>query len=57
MNERDDIMRKAMRAKVEQNEDVFKLLKGTGRRKLVFAGEDTHWGIGHERTGKVIYIS
>ena len=43
-----------MWAKVEQHEDVCRLLKGTGRRRLVFSGEDTHWGIGYDRTGKVI---
>ena len=53
---RNDVMERAMRAKVEQHEDVCKLLKGTGERRLIFSGEDTYWGIGHDRTGKVIYF-
>ena len=56
MNERNDVMERAMRAKVEQHEDVCRLLKGTGERRLIFSGEDTYWGIGHDRTGKVIYF-
>ena len=53
---RDNVMKEAMWAKVEQHEDVRRLLKGTGRRRLVFSDEDTHWGIRHDRTGKVIYF-
>eukprot|EP00800_Vazella_pourtalesii_P004271 TRINITY_DN145_c0_g1_i15.p1 TRINITY_DN145_c0_g1~~TRINITY_DN145_c0_g1_i15.p1 ORF type:complete len:863 (+),score=101.55 TRINITY_DN145_c0_g1_i15:42-2591(+) len=49
---RDNVMKEAMWAKVEQHEDVCRLLKGTGRRRLVFSDEDTHWGIRHDRTGE-----
>ena len=56
LDTRDDVMKRAMWAKVEQHEDVSKLLKGTGKRRLVFSGEDPHWGIGHDRTGKVLYF-
>ncbi|KAI6657310.1 hypothetical protein LOD99_58 [Oopsacas minuta] len=51
-NARNEIMLKAMSAKIDQHEDVRKKLENTGNRKLLFAAQDIHWGIGKDANGK-----
>lgn len=50
---KDDIMRKALEAKFNQCEDLKKLLKDTGTKKLIEASpKDSYWGHGRDKKGK-----
>ena len=48
-------MHKAINAKIEQHESVMNMLKGTGNRRLMFAAQDTHWGVGPDNNGRVYF--
>jgi len=50
---KDDIMRKAVRAKFETHDDLREILLATGDRELIEnAPRDYYWGCGALRTGK-----
>jgi len=50
---KDDVMRRAVRAKFEQNPDIRAILLGTGDEELIEdAPNDAYWGCGAEGTGK-----
>lgn len=50
---KDDVMRRAVRAKFEQNADIGDVLLSTGDAHLVEdAPNDYYWGCGADRTGK-----
>lgn len=49
---RDDVMRKALRAKFEQNKDLKELLLSTEGRPLYEATTDPYWGQGRNKKGK-----
>jgi ribA/ribD-fused uncharacterized protein len=50
---RDDVMRKALAAKFEQNPSLKKMLIDTGNRPLVEANPtDSYWGYGRNKKGK-----
>ena len=50
---KDEIMRKALLAKFTQNDDLKKLLKDTGAKKIIEASpKDAYWGWGRDRKGK-----
>lgn len=50
---KDDIMRRAVRAKFEQNPDIRAVLLGTGGEELIEdAPGDYYWGCGAEGIGK-----
>jgi len=50
---KDDVMRRAVRAKFEQNPDIRAILLGTGDEELIEdALNDDYWGRGAEGTGK-----
>ncbi|MBN1966275.1 MAG: NADAR family protein [Anaerolineae bacterium] len=50
---KDDMMRRAVRAKFEQNEDIREVLLGTGNEDLVEATtHDTYWGCGSDGAGQ-----
>ena len=50
---KDDVMRRAVRAKFEQHEDIRAVLLGTGDEELIEAApNDYYWGCGAEGTGK-----
>jgi len=52
-NVKDDVMRKAVKAKVYQHLDVFNFLMSTGNQVLIEASPtDYYWGEGDLRTGK-----
>ncbi len=52
---KDDIMRRAVRAKFEQNPDIRAVLLGTGDAELIEnAPHDYYWGCGADGTGKNI---
>ena len=47
-------MDKAINAKIEQHESVMNSLRETGNRRLMFAAQDNHWGIGTDNNGRVL---
>ena len=50
---KDDVMRRAVRAKFEQHDDIRAVLLGTGEEELVEAvPNDYYWGCGAAGTGK-----
>lgn len=50
---KDDIMRRAVRAKFEQHADIRAVLLGTGEEELIEdAPNDSYWGCGKDGTGK-----
>lgn len=50
---KDDIMRKAVFAKFEQNKDIREILKSTGKEFIVEKTiDDYYWGCGKNGTGK-----
>jgi ribA/ribD-fused uncharacterized protein len=50
---KDDVMRRAVLAKFEQNADIRKILLATGDARLVEdATNDYYWGCGAQKTGK-----
>jgi len=50
---KDDVMRRAVRAKFEQHSDIRAVLLGTGDEELIEdAPDDYYWGCGIEGTGK-----
>jgi len=50
---KDDVMRRAVRAKFEQNPDILAVLLGTGDEELIEdAPGDYYWGCGAEGTGQ-----
>ena len=50
---KDDVMREAVRAKLEQNADIRKILLATGDAQLIEdAPNDYYWGWGEKHTGK-----
>jgi ribA/ribD-fused uncharacterized protein len=50
---REDVMKKALKAKFTQNADLKALLLGTGNRPLVEANPtDSYWGYGRTKKGK-----
>lgn len=50
---KDDIMRKAVYAKFQQNEDIKSILLSTGQEEIIeVATNDYYWGCGKEGTGK-----
>jgi hypothetical protein len=49
---RDDIMKKGLLAKVEQNEEVKNKLLSTGTSPITYASTDPYWGIGTTKKGK-----
>ena len=50
---KDDVMRRAVRAKFEQHPDIRAVLLGTGDEELVEnAPNDYYWGCGADGTGK-----
>ena len=50
---KDDVMRRAVRAKFEQNADIRAVLLGTGEEELIEdAPNDYYWGCGETGTGK-----
>jgi ribA/ribD-fused uncharacterized protein len=50
---KDDVMRKAVKAKVEQHPDVKQTLLATGNREMIEASPyDYYWGEGRDKTGK-----
>ena len=50
---KDDLMRRAVRAKFEQHPDIHAVLLGTGDETLIEnAPNDYYWGCGAEGTGK-----
>lgn len=50
---KDDVMRRAVRAKFEQNPDIRAVLLGTGEEELIEdARNDDYWGCGADGTGK-----
>ena len=48
---RDRIMYEAFEAKFEQHQDVLTKLIETENRRLLFAAENEHWGIGKDKKG------
>jgi N-glycosidase YbiA len=52
-SKKDDVMRKAVRAKFEQHDDIRAVLLGTGSAKIVEHTEnDSYWGNGGDGSGK-----
>lgn len=50
---KDDVMRRAVRAKFEQNDDIRAVLLGTGDEELVEAAlNDSYWGSGKDGAGR-----
>lgn len=50
---KDDVMRRGVRAKFEQNPDILAVLLGTGDEELIEdAPQDYYWGCGEKGTGK-----
>ena len=50
---KDDVMRRAVRAKFEQHEDIRAVLLGTGDAELIEnAPNDYYWGCGADGTGR-----
>lgn len=50
---KDDVMRRAVRAKFEQHEDIRAILLGTGEEELIEdAPNDYYWGCGARGMGK-----
>ena len=50
---KDDVMRRAVRAKFAQNADIRAVLLGTGEEELIEdAPNDYYWGCGAEGTGR-----
>ena len=50
---KDDVMRRAVRAKFEQNLDIRAVLLGTGDEELIEAARnDSYWGCGADGMGK-----
>lgn len=50
---KDDVMRRTVRAKFEQNPAIRAILLGTGEEELIEnAPGDYYWGCGENRTGK-----
>ncbi len=50
---KDDLMRRAVRAKFEQHADIRAILLATGEEELMEAApNDYYWGCGAEGTGK-----
>ncbi len=50
---KDDVMRRAVRAKFAQNADIRAVLLGTGEEELIEdAPNDDYWGCGERGTGK-----
>ena len=50
---KDDVMRRAVRAKFEQHEDIRAVLLGTGGAELIEAApNDYYWGCGADGTGQ-----
>ena len=50
---KDDVMRRAVRAKFQQHKDIQAVLLGTGQEELIEAApNDYYWGCGATGTGK-----
>jgi len=50
---KDDVMRRAVRAKFEQHESLLNLLLSTGERKIIEHTEnDSYWGDGGDGSGR-----
>eukprot|EP00698_Gefionella_okellyi_P021827 TRINITY_DN7148_c0_g1_i3.p1 TRINITY_DN7148_c0_g1~~TRINITY_DN7148_c0_g1_i3.p1 ORF type:complete len:187 (+),score=25.50 TRINITY_DN7148_c0_g1_i3:81-641(+) len=54
---RDDVMRRALRAKFTQHDDLRALLLASGKAKLSeHTQQDTYWGDGGDGSGKNMYV-